>query len=480
MVKKRKIGFILIALFLIIGGIVWYITSKPRYSNYSNVLIITCDALRVDHLSSCGYPRNTTPNIDKLANEGILFTQAIAQAAATGASLPSISTSTYPHTHGVLSWDMDECYLHDSTLQTLAKVLNNKGYDTGFITGHGGIAQFERNSGFETFINASMKANQVTRRAIDWLKKNRHRPFFLWLHYLEPHAPYKPPPSYNRMFVDDGLEIYHKQVPIKLIPVSHRKGDTTDVDYFVSQYDGEIKFADEEIGKLFNELKSLNLYDKTVIIFSADHGEHFGEHGLYFAHGAPFFEPVIRVPLVLKCNIPNAKGKTIHQQVQHIDIMPTLLDLLSIEGPSTMEGTSLLPLISGGEYPFRYAFSEEDWLGNMLFSIRTERWKLMYISGNVDSMIERVKKCYAEKYPEEYAITVHLLNKSKLEKYMLYDLKNDPEEQHNLASTEPDTLEFLKAELHIWMNQASSKSELIRPIIEQQKKERLRSLGYIQ
>lgn len=481
MKKSIKFGLILITVFLII---ICYTTLKPRYYN---VLIITCDALRMDHLSCYGYRRATTPNIDKLAKEGILFTQAISQALWTVPSLTSINTSTYVHTHGFIKWTGDSCL--NPSVTTLAKVLKYKGYSTGFITGHGNLSSLKKNSGLTTFVDVPMKANQVTRRAIEWLKNRKNRPFFLHLHYMEPHVPYNPPSPYDRMFLNDGLGIYHKQVPIKLIPPTHRKGNATDLDYFVSQYDGEIRFADEEIGKLLKGLKRLNLYDNTIIIFSADHGEYFGEHGLYFIHGGFPFEPAIRVPLIIKYN--NIPHKTIHQQVQHIDIMPTVLDLLHIKTPSTIEGKSLLPLIKREEYHSPYTFSEIYFeIPSMVYCIRTERWKLIYIPGDIDEMIKKREDWALEEHLDLYHILdlYHMwhtfFNEVKPAKYMLYDLKNDPEERHNLAATESDTLEFLRAELNIWLNQASPKSKFMEQVINQERErekiERLRSLGYIQ
>jgi len=444
--RKQQL-FIFLLLFLVVGGGSYLYANRVRGIN---VILITIDALRPDHLSCYGYKRDTSPNIDKLAKEGVLFTQAISQAPWTAASLESLFTSTYPSTHKVESWGV----VLDKRIFTLAEIMRKKNYYTLAASGGGRFYKefpsFKR--GFSFFIDV-VETNEIVQQTLEWLEKLQNKKFFIWIHFLDyTHAPYLPPPPYNKLFISHET---NRQVPIGkgfgikgFIPDFVAINNITDIDYYISQYDGEIAYIDEQVGKILDKLRNLSLDKNTLIIISADHGESIDEHDFYFQHGYYLFDQLLKVPLIIKGpTIP--EGKIINQQVQMIDITPSILSLLKINVNTTMEGTSLLPIIFGRVNNKIYAFSEIcDGEGLDLKSIRTEEWKL-----------------------------IHNLNTNK---YELYNLKNNPEETINLVEIQKEQFESLKTELEEWMDRPKPNIIPLTSSLEAETKKRLKSLGYLQ
>lgn len=477
----------------------WGCQQRPRKLN---VLIITCDALRPDHLSCNGYERNTSPNIDRLAAEGTLFTQAVCQGTWTVPSLFSLITSTYPHRHRMTHWEPRPL---DPSVPSLIQILREHGYRTAFISGHGAIPSFEILR-FDTFINTSGKADTVTRMSAKWLRKEPDKPFFLWIHYIEPHAPYGPPPPWDRMFLHDEYSERYDDIPAELIPPRTLVRDTsaTDLDYYVAQYDGEIRFVDTYIGNLLTYLTSSGLDETTLVILSADHGESLGEQGRYFLHGGFPYEAVIRVPLILRCKGLIPGSRRIDGQVQLLDVAPTILDLLNLEAPPGLQGISLLPSILREEsrwsrllrtlrrfrflrstrkeegYPSPYAFSE--WCSGGMWGavgIRTEEWKLIYVyPGFTREALSWMMKFEPDTYAWLAAMTeTHQVQEleSKEPRFLLYNLERDPAESRNLADSEKEVVADLKEKLEDLLGR-----KLMEEDIDPHLRERLRSLGYIQ
>ena len=448
MLPKKKIILSALAVIIIVIFALGKFTHYAAHRRKKNVILILVDALRPDHLGCYGYQRNTSPNIDNLAKEGVLFTQTIAQGITTNRSVPSIFTSTYLHTH----WINDFGDQLNPSILTLAQVLKDFGYSTGLISGHGDIHTLRRiERGFDIFND---KTGDVTETAIDWLRDNQDKPFFLYLHYMDVHYPYQPPPPYDRMFLADkfkrqdrdALEAKYQWIDDPVlhgIPKQMLEGNMTkqDIDYYISQYDGEIRFTDEQIDLLLNELKRLNLDKKSVIILTADHGEDLAEHDINhaFRHAGIYFDVTLKVPLIIKCTDIIPQGKVFTQQVQSIDIMPTILDILKIKRPETAEGVSLLPMIlKDKEYSTPYAFSDD-------CIIRTEEWKLICDGDN----------------------------------RQLYNLKKDPQELNNLIDVEKEKFIFLKEKLDNWKRQAKPKIHTKSMPLTEEEKQRLKSLGYL-
>ncbi len=428
-----------------------------------NILLITIDALRPDHLTCYGYKRNTSPRIDEIAKEGILFTQAISQGSRTWPFLTSLITSAYQSTHQVYF----ENQLLSYSISTLPEILKRKGYYTGFISGHGSLwsgkeSGFKR--GFDTCEDFGANADKISHKAIGWIKENKDKKFFLWLHYFDPHGPYMPPQPYKTRYVNDGLYKHNKHIPISPddavdrhsrkkaigkgeIPAYVAEDNITDIDYYIAQYDGEINFTDEQIGILLDLVKELGLIKNTLIIITADHGEYLGDHGFYFMHGG-LYDTIIKIPLIMKCKGIFPHGKIIDQQISSIDIMPTILSAVKIKVDIKMDGVSLLPVICGRYYNRPYAFGEfMNPQGVFTRSIRNKNWKLIF---------DVVKNTYE-----------------------LYDLKKDPRELTNLINTRINEFKFLKSELEKWAH--TYKHNMVTSIgqLDEQTKNRLMSLGYV-
>jgi arylsulfatase A-like enzyme/tetratricopeptide (TPR) repeat protein len=311
----------------------------------ANVLLITLDTTRADHMGAYGYAKAKTPTFDALAKEGALFESCITPTAYTLPSHSSIMTGLYPPAHGVRI--NGEAALPDSNV-TLAERLAAKGYRTAafvgafVLDGRWGISQ-----GFQHYddnfklgqdqrldlARVRRPGNQVVDAALQWLKEPSSQPFFAWVHLYDAHAPHEP------------------------------------------SYDGAITFADSQVGRL---LKSINK-DNTIIIVVADHGEGLGDHG-EDEHGYFIYDYAVHVPLIAR--IPGMPSQRIAPQVRTIDIAPTVLDLVAGETPKDMQGASLMPLLKGRSEPPRYAYSESmatklqyGWAA--LYGLRTNDYKFI-------------------------------------------------------------------------------------------------------
>ena len=246
--------------------------SKAR-KIYPNIILISIDALRFDHLGCYGYKRPTSPNIDKLAQQGILFTQVIAQASITGGSIPSLLSSTYPSTNGHYIFVEDPAVL---TVSTLPLILNKYGYVTAAISAHGeifnSIPGLDR--GFDLISDTKdTPANMITKRALKWLHENKNNTFFIWVHYFDTHAPYQPPAPYDKLFITDEFNLseisgFRREfAKTGIISLNTRKNmGKKEVDYGISQYDGALRFVDDQIGVMLGDLKSSGLLKNSVVI----------------------------------------------------------------------------------------------------------------------------------------------------------------------------------------------------------------------
>ena len=331
----------------------------------ANVLLVTLDTTRADRIGAYGYAGAETPNLDRLAREGILFEHCITPTAYTLPSHSSIMTGLYPPHHGVrLNGDAALGGSH----VTLAEHLAAKGYRTGafagafVLDGRWGLAQ-----GFQQYddqfklapdqplslANVQRPADKVVDAALQWLQQEDSRPFFAWVHFYDPHIPYEPPEPFRSRFASGGPS---------------------------SLYDGEIAFADAQLGRLLQWLDQRDLEKNTVVVVVGDHGEGLGSHG-EGEHGYFVYDYAVRVPLVMR--LPGSSGARVAEQVRTVDIFPTVLDLLAGEPPRDLNGSSLMTLIRGGkqEGP-RYAYSESmsvhlQYGWSPLYSLRTNEYKFI-------------------------------------------------------------------------------------------------------
>ncbi len=455
MTKKKKYIFIFTVVTIAVISIFILLQQRERI----NIILVVIDALRPDHLGCYGYQRNTSPNIDGLSKREVRFTQAITAAGHTIESVPSILTGTHSLTHQVRDYND----LRNPSINTLVRELTAKGYQCVFFSNYAHVKFTGVKDDFQEVYIGEMyederpiiNAHLLTIKVIDWLKTHKNNPFFLYVHYWGSHAPYRPPEPYKSMYLHDEFRGEPKFVAISNLSLGdkhHGKGaipyivaenDITDVNYYISQYDGAISYTDAQIGRLIDNLKKLGLDKNTLIILTADHAEMLGEHDTYFSHGGCYDEN-IRVPLIIKFPKLSLKGRVISRQVSLIDIAPTILEVAGLDKPSYMQGESLLAIIEPYRtYQTKYVFSSYV----QQFALRTKEWKLI----KNDSIWE------------------------------LYNLNKDPKEQHNLVYDKPYKFRQLKQVLENWKKHITSLIPARKgPPLTEENKERLRSLEYVQ
>jgi arylsulfatase A-like enzyme len=312
-----------------------------------NILLVTFDTTRADHLSCYGYSRLTTPNIDRLASEGVLFRNAYSPIPLTGPAHISLMTSLFPQEHGATINGM-----HMSTRPhplTLARIFRLKGYKTAaFISAwplKKGITGLGR--GFEIYnqqlsyhykvVNVARKGDEVGKAGRRWLERNARHPFFLWVHYFDPHEPYELHSEYAEL----------PRVPGALEAKYHgASGDSKEAAERIAAYDSEIAFDDNDFGKTLGLLEKLRLRERTLIVVAADHGESLGENG-YVGHGDHIFQEIVHVPLIISYPKVIPEGKSVASDASLVDVMPTVLDYANIPLKLKTEGKSLKPAIEG-------------------------------------------------------------------------------------------------------------------------------------
>ena len=485
--KRKKTSVYLGAIIFISSFFLPFCNQKKAFSSNDNkeerynVVFIIVDALRADHLSCYGYNRNTTPFIDSLAKDAVLFTNAISQGTVTWVSVPSIFTSLYPIVHKVL-W-LDE-YLEDA-FNTLPDVLKKEGYSTAAFVG----PQFETFSGFlnrfdshilikdRKHVKSAFVSRILTKKAIDWLRQEHTQPFFLYIHYLDVHAPYVNDEPFGSLFWKEEVTPEMKSFIGSFFrsrnndPFDSRRDSGMKImEYLISQYDGKVSSVDNQVKKVLEELRKTGLFNNTIVIITSDHGEEFGEHRneligrKVFFHGVSLYESTIRVPLIIKVPRATFKKQVITDLVRQIDIMPTILDILNIRNNSVMQGVSFLPVLEGKEIADLSAFSETPpnrFSANPDYSIslRTKDWKLI------------------EQYRSE----------DKISFYRLFDLRNDPKEIHDVSTSHPLLVKELKARIRGYSEYSKLREQILghtgknrKVILDEAKKERLKSLGYLQ
>ncbi|MFA6358263.1 MAG: sulfatase [Candidatus Omnitrophota bacterium] len=410
-------------------------------STRPNIILITVDSLRQDHLGCYGYAQNISPNIDKLARTGAIFSQAISQSSWTWPSVHSIITSQYPSSHGVYFWDQ---YLSGST-SNFVQLLKDKGCATYFISRHGGLTRL--NQGFTAFEDVSEnKSSNITDKAELLIGENKNKQFFLWLHYMETHS---------NSYCD--------------LPTEKRSAEDLTakaIEDCSIRYDLGISNVDRQLGILLAKLKDLGIYKNTIIILAADHGEEMGEHGYYYTHGGALWDSTLRVPLIFSYPALFKKDKIIKQQVELIDIAPTILAILKIKPPEGIEGKSLIPLISkhvegDREYTFSEVKENMDDLAGSPYNSATE-WNYTKFSIRGDN----------------YKLIVTLDKYGR--QYELYDLEKDPQELINIAETKQEQLQIMKVKLEKWINRPKPKSASSMKPLDEKIKKKLKSLGYLQ
>jgi arylsulfatase A-like enzyme len=423
------------------------------------VLLISIDTLRADHLGSYGYALPTTPTIDRrLAARGVTFEQVYSQSPKTTPSHMTMLTGLAPCAHGIEMWQGDtRGHVLNSRVHTLAEVLKNAGYATAAFTDGGHLHPSRGfDQGFDLY-----RTGHPLERALDWIDGHHHRKWFVFFHTYEVHDPYIPPagliaqfdPDYRGPILGvvqrlrdahDGWEHSHD-----LFWASVDVHDARDVRFVARLYDAGVRAMDEStIAPLLDRLDALGVADDTLVVFTSDHGEAFGEHGR-FLHD-DLYATTLRVPLILRFPDRLPAGRRADSEVGVIDIMPTVLDLLGVPAPDTVQGRSLLPLLDGrfADTVLPPVVSDYDPAG--LASLR--RGGLSYLS---DRETER-----------------------------LFEGDDTSREQHDLARGRPAELQSARAELGRWRAECDRIAARLGPggatiAPDEETVRRLVSLGYM-
>jgi len=536
-----------------------------------NILLITADTLRADYLGCYGHETIRTKNLDSLAERGVLFLNHFSQTNITIPSHASILTSLYLKDHGVV----DNYFKLAEGFLTLQEILKDNGYHTAAFVGasHMNPEQSGFGQGFDAFSRTGAwriapssdierKAETVNSDVFSWLENESRSPFFVWIHYFDPHSPYIPPAPYSKMYykgdpqdtgknslagffeekrrnaawlndqkkllanktVDEKF-LYYLELLVgndwgvqrafdqtkdkfkkEITPEEFRTwireqfsvfksgadpdpefltwmrffidfllqglqyidtffqawlNGVTDLEYPVSQYMGEISYLDAQIGALFGRMKDLGLYDRTIIAFTADHGESLGEHGIYFDHRR-LFEDTIKVPLILEIPGMEEKGRRVSAMTESLDILPTLLDLVGIEKPDKTRGRSLLGLIKKDEPDPEETYSFAELFNYFSVSIRSPRYKF----------IKELQTMGIYGYLRGQPITTEGI-------LHLYDLTNDPGELSNLSEVHPELISRFESLYAAWLKDRLDLPRSKKPRMDAETIERLRALGYI-
>ncbi|MFW6139872.1 MAG: sulfatase [Acidobacteriota bacterium] len=438
----------------------------------NNVILISIDTLRADHLGCYGYDRNTSPNIDSLASEGALFLHPFSSSPWTLPSHVSIMTSLYSIHHQVY-YSQEKM---DSSFSTLADLLRKNNFFTTAFTGGGFVsAHYGFSKGFDAYYEGRggvfhlNSAELIYESFSNWIDHNQGKRFFLFLHTYQPHNPYVCPHPYNTQFLDKDAKWEHlnllgylggKQGIYKNLPEEEKKNA-------VSLYDGEIRYLDENlIGPLIEKLKQTGLYHKTMIVFTSDHGEEFFDHGAW-DHGHSLYNESIRVPLIIKFPRDKFKGKKIKASLSQVDIMPTILDEMRIDySDLIMDGKSLFPLLKGKEKGDRVFLS--DFGSNVLRSHIPQK-----ISMNKGSYKLILNKKFSQNDLSFFAAPP-----PETETVELFDILSDPQEKNNIAQKHPHISKSILEKIDRIYSQAKKRKTEKTEINERLKKQ-LKALGYI-
>jgi arylsulfatase A-like enzyme len=407
-----------------------------------DILLISLDTLRADHLGSYGYPRDTSPFLDRLAADGIRYPAAFVNTHGTPPSHATLFTSLYQETHGV---DQKNPIPADAPM--LTEILAENGYRTVAVTGGGFMSgNFGFDRGFEVFRARGAAIDETARELVDLVEEHRGggRPLFAFFHTYEVHSPYLPPPPYRTLFGEFESDVEPTNealLPIKTRAAEHL--DQDDVDFLVAMYDGGIRFTDDVLGDMFRRLEEIGFFDHGVVFVTSDHGEEFAEHG-GLLHGISLYEELLHVPLIVAGHgIP--EGVVDEALVSTVDVAPTILALAGIEPPAIMAGRDLLGP-SPDEPADQVVFAQ---FRSLLYGVRTQRWKLIW-----DTRAKRLS---------------------------LFDLDRDPGELDDVAEAHPQLVRRLQRRLRTWRKSLPDLEAADRQDVEidAEQAERLKSLGYL-
>jgi arylsulfatase A-like enzyme len=345
------------------GAVGFALAARVPTAERPDVLLLLVDALRPDHLGAYGYGRETSPAIDSLAADGILFREAIAQSTFTKSSVASLLTGRFPYQHGVY-WGSrtDDPELPGAVTsdllpaeeRTLAEALRPAGYLTAAWVQNSHLRDFMGFAqGFVEYRDQQGGIERIHRRFLRWLRgAGGHYPWFAYLHYIDLHDPYLPEPPYDAMFgrhapVYEGIDLAEWGAYLEAVRQGREDLSAAEVAQLEAYYDGQIRWVDDSVARLLEALRREDRYEDALIVLTSDHGDAFYEHG-FISHSTTPYEELVRVPLIVKLPGNRHAGTEVAAQVRLVDVMPTVLDLLGLPVPPDVAGCSLRPLWAGG------------------------------------------------------------------------------------------------------------------------------------
>lgn len=437
----------------------------PAVNRKPPVLLIAIDTMRADRLGIAGNDSIETPHLDALARDGVLFTRALAAAPWTLPSFASIFTGSLPYRHGAVGGD--RTWL-DGSQTTMAEHFLAAGYKTGGIAAvdwltdacnmDQGIQRWQGPLPPEDLSRAEAQT-WFARAFCDW---HRMRPFFLFLHYFDVHTPYTPPAPFDGMYyLDDPyrdgepvlsmLQSPANRAPNRDSEMYDYLAGVTDLPYPRQQYAAGVSYVDMHVGLVLARLKRLDLYDDMLIVVLADHGEHLGEHDIWFTHLLPY-EETLRVPLIIKLPRSLHAGRVVDEPVSLLDVLPTVLAGARLKTDLPLDGRNLLPLLAGREAGSSLLAAEQGSSdGRYSKSWQQGDWKLLFF------------------------------REPDAARYELYDLAADPCELNDLAAAQPQIVARLRDGMWKLWNPARIVSDDSRGRprkLDEATRRRLRSLGY--
>ncbi|MBP3964113.1 sulfatase [Paenibacillus lignilyticus] len=413
------------------------------------IILISLDTLRASRLSSYGYTKRTSPHIDQIARDGVLFEQAYAADIPTEVAHTGVFTGKIGLTTGAVSHGSDLTQLPKS-VEWLPNILRSAGFTTAAVDNMYQLKEwFAR--GYNYYINSVggnrwIDGSTVNKLALPWIDQHKDESFFLFLHYWDAHTPYLPPESYIPEFYDSAKDPFdprnksmepaynHSAYPFFKHHHYDLVGEVTDSDYYDALYDAEIRYLDDRLKELDDHLAKLGIQEDTLLVLFGDHGESLTEHDIYWDH-CGLYEPTVHVPVIIRWPGRMPEGRRASGLVQQVDLLPTLLeairkeapsgiDLSKLNDPAGLDGRSLWQTIDGASEGTHETVFLSECAWQAARGIRTDRYKFIrtYDAGPFT------------RPPRE-----------------LYDLSVDPEEKKNLADSEPALAEAFELELEEWV-----------------------------
>ena len=402
------------------------------------VIFISLDTLRANRLGSYGYDLPTSPYMDHIASEGVLFENAFASDIPTEVAHTSIFTGKVGLSTGVVSHGSPSTYLSKKQ-DWLPTMLRKAGYTTAAVDNMYNLKEwFAR--GYQYYMNSVGQTRWIDGQTVNnlakpWIKAHKDEDFFLFLHYWDPHTPYLPTQNYISKFYDSNKDPYnpnnrsmepalnHPTYPFFKYHHYDLLGSVTDTNYVNALYDAEIRYLDDLLKDLDDYLMAQGIKDETMLVLFGDHGENLTEHDIYWDH-CGLYDNTVHIPMIIRWPGHIQEGTRVHDLVQHVDMMPTLLETMGVDQPNHIDGKSLWPLIQGKnvQHHSEIYLSECAWQASR--GIRTKRYK------------------YIETYDS---------GPYTRPPYELYDIIDDPGEEENLATMLPEQIEMYQNKLSEWV-----------------------------